>query len=644
MHKPKQKHLQTIFKYSSFFSILLNTKGEILEMNQNAKDFLNSTIGLPISDSTMLNTNTKDSFINAIQTVSQTGKPLGIESSLLNKNRIFNIIFSPIQNDTGEVIQILAEGQDITQQKHYEQQLITEQIFKDAILNNVADGIFVFDVSGNLIFSNDVADEIFRLNYYYYLDSSNLNPIDVFDFYTVDGSRLLRTDELVFTKSVKGVEVSNFEQLVKLKEELPDDLSTLKQVFTPKSLSVSSRIIRNDTQEMIGIVISYKDITEQKIYEQQLIQEQAFTNAILNNTAEGISVFDANGKKTYINEIARELTGLSNLPEITSLQLGNPYDFYTIDGKRKYSFEELPLGLAIKGVEVKNFEEIIQLKDILPNELAELRKSFKPRYLSVNSRIIKNDLGAVKSIVISYRDITEQKNTEMSLIKVNQRLDSIREVERRRLARELHDGIVQDLIGFSYEVAGFENQLSSQDDFNIDAKDLKDMRDKLTSSIKQLRVFISDLRPVGLEEFGLQSALESYVALLERDQQTSHTFPNITIEIADVGELTAAITLCLFRSAQESLINAIKHARADNILVTLILKQSITDTHLVMTIKDDGIGFNVPKNISDFASEQHFGLIGLSERVALIEGSLLIESQVAKKGTTMTITVPYESY
>ena len=636
-----QEHLQTIFKYSSFFSVLLDNKGKILEMNQNAKDFLNSSIGTSINDIGILNTFTKDSFVNAVQTVSHTGNPLSIDTGVLGESKIFAMLFSPIQNDSGEVIQILAEGQDITQQRHYEQQLITEQVFKDEILNNTADGIVVFDAQGGLIFTNDAAAEIAYLKYY---DDKELQPIDVFDFYTIDGSRRLQTHELIFTKVLKGIEVKNFEQIIKLKDELPVDLPALRKVFTPKSVSVSSRVIRGEAQEILGTVISYKDITEQKKYEQKLIEEQAFTNAILNNTAEGISVFDANGKKTYINEIARELTGLSNLPEKTNLQLENPYDFYTIDGKRKYSFEELPLGLAIKGVEVKNFEEVIQLKEVIPDELSELRQTFKPRSLSVNSRIIRNETEEIVSIVISYKDITEQKNAELSLAKVNQRLDSIREVERRRLARELHDGIVQDLIGFSYEVAGFESQVSTKDGFSIDAKDLKDMRDKLTSSIKQLRVFISDLRPVGLEEFGLQSALESYVALLEREQQTIHTFPNITIEIDDVGELTAATTLCLFRSAQESLINAIKHAKAKNIVVALTLEQSVTDANLVMTIKDDGVGFSVPENINDFANEQHFGLIGLSERVTLIDGSLLVESQIAKEGTTITLTVPYESY
>ncbi len=635
------KHLltysETILNYSSSFFAILDSEGKILEINQSAKNLLGAVVGKSIDDISTFDTYTEDSFTKLVQKVCETGILQILEHTISSENKIatFATLLSPIQDDSGKVIQVLVEGQEITQQKQYEQKLITEQTFKDQILNNAADGIVVFDAQGNLIFTNDAAADIAYLKYY---ADKGLQPIDVFDFYTIDGSRRLQNHELILTKVLKGIEVRNFEQILKLKDDLPIDLPALKEVFTPQSLSVSSRVIRGETQEILGTVISYKDITEQKAYEQKLIQEQTFTNAILNNTAEGISVFDANGNKTYINEVARELTGLNNLPDLNSLQIENPYDFYTIDGRRKYSFEELPLGLAIQGIEVKNFEEIIQLKEVISPELSELRQTFKPRSLSVNSRIIKNNIGDVLNIIISYKDITERKENEQALVKVNQRLDSIREEERKHLARELHDGIIQDLMGFSYQLANYESLLNKGDGFSVDSESLQEMRNHLTTSIKELRSFVSDLRPVGLEEFGFQSALESYIASLERDYQTKNRIPKIILNVEDIENLPVSINLCLFRSTKEALTNIIYHAKANQVTISL----SILDTDsLVLIIEDDGVGFNVPDSITDFSKYQMFGLIGIQEAITLLEGKFKVQSQLLK-GTTLTVMLPIQ--
>ena len=630
-------HSQTILNNSAVFFALIDSKGKILEMNHSAKTILGTDVGKFISDISTVDTFTKDSFTNVIQKVCETCILQIVEHTISSENgtATFATLLSPIQDESGKVIQVLVEGQNITQQKQYEQKLITEQTFKDQILNNAADGIVVFDAQSKLIFTNDAAAEIAYLKYY---ADKGLQPIDVFDFFTIDGSRRLQNHELILTKVLKGIEVRNFEQIVKLKDDLPVDLPALKEVFTPQSLSVSSRVIRGEAQEILGTVISYKDITEQKAYEQKLIQEQTFTNAILNNTAEGISVFDANGNKTYINEVARELTGLNNLPDLNSLQIENPYEFYTIDGRRKYSFEELPLGLAIHGIEVQNFEEIIQLKDVISPELSELRRTFKPRSLSVNSRIIKNDKGDVLSIIISYKDITERKENEQALVKVNQRLDSIREEERKRLARELHDGVIQDLMGFSYQLANYESLLNKEDGFSVASESLQEMRNQLTTSIKELRSFVSDLRPVGLEEFGFQPALESYIAFLKRDYQTKNRIPKIILNIEDIENLPISINLCLFRSTKEALANIIYHAKANQVTISLSILN--TDS-LVLSIEDDGVGFNVPDPITDFSKYQMFGLIGIQEAITLLEGELKVQSQLLR-GTTLRLVLPLQ--
>lgn len=380
------------------------------------------------------------------------------------------------------------------------------------------------------------------------------------------------------------------------------------------------------------------DISQQKSFEATLSDEQAFKNAILDNTADAIISFDAFGNRTYSNAIARQMFAIDENPGLRHTGLELVFDIFATKSEQLLSSEESSLGLALQGIEVKNLEIRIQPKDQLPEDMVSLR-SFQPKSLSVSSRIIRDQDGEISSIIISYKDITEQTLAENSLVKTNQRLAGSRDEERRRLARELHDGIVQDLMGFSYDLANFEHLLATKDDFNINTSDLKVMRYQLTTSIKQLRTFVGGLRPVGLEEFGFRSALESYVALLERDKEYMYHFPTIRYELEDVGELLKPLNLCLFRTAQQGLVNTLRHARAKNVLIQL--KKLSEPNTLVLSIQDDGIGFEVPEDINEFSENQHFGLIGIKERVALLEGEVAIESTISQ-GTTLKITLPFD--
>jgi signal transduction histidine kinase len=228
---------------------------------------------------------------------------------------------------------------------------------------------------------------------------------------------------------------------------------------------------------------------------------------------------------------------------------------------------------------------------------------------------------------------------QQDLARAHQQLMVGREQERRRLAHDLHDDTVQQLIGISYQLAEGRRSASNGSDadaaqrFEEIASTLEITRQEVLGVVSQLRSLISELRPAGLEELGLVTALEGYVAHLRRDGGTG-------VEIhLDLDEsefvMQDSIAICLFRVAQEALRNALKHARAH--CITVSLRQ--LDDAVILCVQDDGCGFQVPPRLSQLTQTGHFGLMGMSERVTWAGGQLSICSQPGT-GTEIQVEIP----
>jgi signal transduction histidine kinase len=228
---------------------------------------------------------------------------------------------------------------------------------------------------------------------------------------------------------------------------------------------------------------------------------------------------------------------------------------------------------------------------------------------------------------------------ERLLAQAHQQVLIGREQEQRRIARELHDGAVQQLIGISYrlvEIRQSVNGLEHVDPQRGEAltSALEATRWQLLTLVSQMRRLISELRPAGLEELGLSATLTSYVEQLQREGGAD--LPVITLQIADIT-LPASYALCLFRVAQEALRNAIQHACAWQIQI--VLRHDAAGT--LFQVSDDGCGFQLPSHLSDLMHANHFGLVGMSERVAWVGGQFDIQTRPGN-GTTITVHLPIQ--
>jgi len=195
------------------------------------------------------------------------------------------------------------------------------------------------------------------------------------------------------------------------------------------------------------------------------------------------------------------------------------------------------------------------------------------------------------------------------------------------------------LLGISYQVAILERKVNRIEpaslviNENVGAE-LGHLRQELLRTTSQLRDLIGELRPAGLEEFGLASTIEGFIHKLQR--QGGSSIPMIESELNQNGILLPeAVSICLFRVSQEAIRNAVKHAQAHHIQINL----STQGNEIVLKVLDDGCGFSLPFRLSEFTQSNHYGLVGISERVAWVNGHMDIRSRPGQ-GTEILVKIP----
>jgi two-component system, NarL family, sensor histidine kinase DegS len=200
------------------------------------------------------------------------------------------------------------------------------------------------------------------------------------------------------------------------------------------------------------------------------------------------------------------------------------------------------------------------------------------------------------------------------------------EEERKRLSREIHDGPAQTLAHVMIRSDLLEKVLK---DRGIDAAiaEIRDFKKMVRSALSEVRRIIYDLRPMALDDLGLVPTLKKYLQTIEEYNK------GVTVSFVHIGEeirLPSRMEVAVFRLVQESVQNALKHAEGTNIEV----KMEINSDQLLVMVKDNGKGFD-----TTVKKENAFGLIGMKERVELLEGTLTIRSKVGF-GTSVFIRIP----
>lgn len=248
--------------------------------------------------------------------------------------------------------------------------------------------------------------------------------------------------------------------------------------------------------------------------------------------------------------------------------------------------------------------------------------------------------GTSRRVGVIVVEITERKKMEEQLINsreqlraLSTRLQSVREEERTKIAREIHDELGQALAGLKLSLSWMDRKLNEIDNSKpsrLVLEEIESMSNLLDNTIQTVRRISTELRPRVLDELGLVDAIEWQTQEFEaRTKIKCKLSTNRTKISLDQGKNTA-----IFRIFQETLTNIARHAEASRIYIKLKKKSG----YLVLEVKDNGKG--ISKN--SISKCDSLGLLGMRERALLFGGNVKINGNKGK-GTTVTLQIPIES-
>lgn len=341
--------------------------------------------------------------------------------------------------------------------------------------------------------------------------------------------------------------------------------------------------------------------------------------AILNNIPDQAWLKDAESRYIHVNEA---FVAACRLPEQKILNR-TPLDVWPQDWGREYI--DTDRRVMEQGVRLR-YEERRYAED------------GTLRWYDTIKTPIRNEQGEVIGTTGISRDITDRKLAEQELLESRSQLrelsaylQSVREEERTRISRELHDELGQSLTAIRIGLGVMETQLQ-QDGYRDDsdcAKNLQQLKHIADSTVESVQRIAADLRPLILDELGLASALDW---LLESFAERSR----IAVELILPPELpvfSRDISTAIFRILQESLTNVSRHSRATSVVVEL--REDERD--VLLKITDNGCGID-----ANDSRENSLGLIGMRERAFMLGGTLKIQSRKGS-GTSIDVRIPKSS-
>jgi len=240
--------------------------------------------------------------------------------------------------------------------------------------------------------------------------------------------------------------------------------------------------------------------------------------------------------------------------------------------------------------------------------------------------------GEVNRVAVFARDITDRKLAEEHIHTLSQQLIKTRELERHRIARDLHDNVAQELslLKISWETL-FDNHPLIPDEIRQKTSKLSKI---LKRSISAVRDMAYDLHPPGLDQLGLVHTIYQYCEEFAEKNEIDVDFFAAGMDDLKISSNTE---INLYRLIQEAIWNIKKHAEAAKVTVKLVA----SFPNIILRIEDDGQGFNVRERLAAASKEKRMGLRSMEERVSLLNGKMRIQSR-PKEGTKVFIEVPYK--
>ncbi len=375
-----------------------------------------------------------------------------------------------------------------------------------------------------------------------------------------------------------------------------------------KWVAVSGTVRCDEGGEPVRVEGVSLDITERKETELRLRESEARFRVIFANAGIGIALISPEGVPIETNAALEQLLG------------------YTAAELRKMHFKEFTHPDDVDR-DVLLYQEVMAGKrQRYEIEKRFIRKNGEVIWGKLVASLVRNVDGTPVFGIGMVEDVTQQKLVEEEVLSLGDKLITTQERERSRIARELHDGLGQQIAALSISVASLKRQIPEQD--AEPRMQMLRLQQRIAAIAEGIRRISHELHPAVLELAGIAAALRSHCKQFSTDNGVS-----VALEVeGGFDHLTAEAALCLYRVAQEALQNIAKHSGAKEARVQL----ELAGEGVLLTVSDGGRGFDadIP------AVRAGLGLVSMKERARLLHGTLKITSA---PGQGTTLRVPFRS-
>lgn len=607
-----EERFQILADYNPLLIWMSDAQGNNVFINQTYREFLGASFEEThgVNWQRFLDPTDAPAFVEAFQLAVRESKTFQGQIRVRRADgewRYLGVYAEPRFATGGTFLGHVGFSMDITDRKQAEERLT----YQATLLELVSDAIIEADDQAIITYWNQAAERLYGWSQ---SDALGQNVIQLF-----------RSD-------LSGEERERM--LSQLQETGNDQREFYHYTKDGRRLLIDAQLAihRDPSGQVIGYLSANRDMTERKQADDALKNllaevetEKNRLVAVMDALPIGVAILDAQGGLIQSNQaFAHVWGGPRPIPR-------------SVDDYAAFKAWWLATGEPVHPEEWAS-AQAIQKGETVIGQLIEIQRFNGTRGIILNSAApIYDAQGQITGCAVAIMEITEQKRLEREQqeqqfqVEIQRRLLDNRDQERQSLARDIHDGPVQDLSSLLFNIQFAKEALSDQ----TMQLELDQIALRLKSTIQELRGTINEMRPPSLIRFGLAKAINVYL----EEFREKHPEIELDSSLMDDGRcLSEPSRLGLYRILQEALNNVNKHSGANRVNIVFSCEAHQT----ILEIQDDGKGFTLHSNLVNYSNQGHYGLVGIKERAEAIGGSLEIDT-VPNKGTTIRVIVPKDA-
>lgn len=520
---------------------------------------------------------------------------------LAGRRRVFDLVEFPLLDAEGRISALCGFSREVTEQRAAERALASEREFLGSILDNAGMLVGVVDRDGRLVRVNR---EFERL--------TGWAPHELL------GRRL---EEALLPAEERAAVAGVLERVLDAGAPVTFSNDFVTRAGGRRTLEWVNTVVRDEDGRPTHVVGIGRDVTERRRIAAALAESEARYRQLVERSPSGIAVIQ-DGRFVFVNPAMVRLTGATGAEDL----VGRPADDFQLAGERAAAQERMRAVLA--GEPLPTFE-------------AEYRRVDGTRF-AVEATLSPLALHGRPAVHVILVDATERRDAQRRLAESHEqlralaaRIQGVREEEKARIARDLHDELGQLVTGLKMDLRWIERRVGELPPSDaahalLDrAVAASELADQTVATVQRLA---SDLRPGALDRLGLGAALRQEGRAFE-----ARTGVRCEVVLDDaLPPLSDDLATALYRIAQEAMTNVARHADAARVRIQLGRAEG--ERAVRLRVEDDGRGI-AP---ADAARPDALGLLGMRERAAALGGLVRVEGG-AERGTRVVAELPLDA-